>query len=36
MPPSAGVLDDVARTKRASGTASDLLRKIRVFFELTH
>lgn len=27
-------LDDVARSKRASGTASDLLRKIRVFFDL--
>jgi small-conductance mechanosensitive channel/CRP-like cAMP-binding protein len=27
-------LDDVARSKRASGTASELLRKIRVFFDL--
>ena len=27
-------LDDVARSKRASGTASDLLRKIRLFFDL--
>jgi CRP-like cAMP-binding protein len=27
-------LDDVARRKRASGTAGDLLRRIRVFFEL--
>ena len=27
-------LDDVARRKRASGTAGDLLRKIRVFFDL--
>ena len=27
-------LDDVARSKRASGAASDLLRKIRVFFDL--
>ena len=29
-------LDDVARRKRASGTAGELLRKIRVFFELTN
>ncbi len=27
-------LDDVARRKRASGSASELLRKIRVFFDL--
>ena len=27
-------LDDVARRKRASGTAGDLLRRIRVFFDL--
>jgi hypothetical protein len=27
-------LDDVARSKRASGAASELLRKIRVFFDL--
>jgi hypothetical protein len=27
-------LDEVARRKRASGSASDLLRRIRVFFEL--
>jgi small-conductance mechanosensitive channel/CRP-like cAMP-binding protein len=27
-------LDDVARSKRASGTASELLRRIRVFFDL--
>jgi small-conductance mechanosensitive channel/CRP-like cAMP-binding protein len=27
-------LDDVARRKRASGSASDLLRRIRVFFDL--
>jgi len=29
-------LDDVARSKRASGAASELLRKIRVFFDLAH
>jgi len=27
-------LDDVARRKRATGSASELLRKIRVFFDL--
>jgi len=29
-------LDDVARRKRASGSASELLRRIRVFFDLAH
>jgi len=29
-------LDDVARRKRASGSAGELLRKIRVFFDLAH
>jgi small-conductance mechanosensitive channel/CRP-like cAMP-binding protein len=29
-------LDDVARNKRASSAAGDLLRKIRVFFDLAH
>jgi len=29
-------LDEEARRKRASGSASELLRKIRVFFELGH